>query len=48
MVADSSATTLNTGFRIYFAAGFVVLVEGAFDVMIFVYLDVVMGQNLDY
>jgi len=38
----------GTGFRIYFAAGFVVLVEWAFDVVIFVDFDVVMCQNLGY
>jgi len=32
----------GTGFRVYFTAGFVVRVEGAADVVVFVNLDVVM------
>mgnify|MGYP000993589303 CR=1 FL=1 len=36
------------GFRVYFAAWFVVLVEWAFDVVVFVWCDAVMGQNLGY
>jgi hypothetical protein len=37
----------GTGFRVYFAAWFVVKVERAFDVVVFVGCDVVMGQNLN-
>src|SRR5690554_688635 len=38
----------GAGFGVYFAAGFIVLVEGAFDVVVFVGCDSVMGQNLGY
>jgi len=38
----------GTGFRVYFAAGFVVLVEGAFNMVVFIGCDAVMGQNLGY
>ncbi len=38
----------GAGFRVYFAAGFIVRVEGAFDVVVFVGYDAVMGQNLGY
>jgi len=38
----------GAGFRVYFTAWFVVRVEGAFDVVVFVGYDVIMCQNLGY
>jgi hypothetical protein len=38
----------GTGFGVYFAAWFVVRVERAFDVVVFVNFDVVMCQNPGY
>ena len=37
----------GTSFRVYFSAWFVVCMEWAFDVVVFVGCDVVMGQNFE-
>jgi len=50
LVTSGSTTKAmkGTGFRVYLAAGFIVLVEEAFDVVVFVGCDALMGQNLGY